>query len=150
MKYFTVNELCASTTARARKIDNTPGPWEERNLVALIDFVLDPARTIHGKPVNVTSGYRCPKLNQVVGGAKNSQHQNGEAADITGQTPKDTLDLFNIIREHLPFDQLIFEKQSRDSKGNICPKWVHVSYRADGGNRHQVLKTVDGKKYMPM
>ena len=35
-----------------------------------------------GQPVFVSSGYRCPRHNTAVGGAKNSYHMKGMAADI--------------------------------------------------------------------
>ncbi|MDU4381526.1 MAG: peptidase M15, partial [Phocaeicola vulgatus] len=54
-----------------------------------------------------------------------------EAADIdTGDRQQNKL-LFEYIRKNLPYDQLIDES-------NFA--WVHVSYRADGNNRMQVLK----------
>lgn len=100
-------------------------------LTALVDNVLDPLRTWWGKPITVNSGYRCPELNAAVKGSKTSQHMKGEAADIdTGDRQQNKL-LFEYIRKNLPYDQLIDES-------NFA--WVHVSYRADGDNRMQVLK----------
>ncbi len=88
-------------------------------------------RTWWGKPITVNSGYRCPELNAAVKGSKTSQHMSGQAADIdTGDRQQNKL-LFEHIRKNLPFDQLIDES-------NFA--WVHVSYRADGNNRMQVLK----------
>ena len=81
--------------------------------------------------ITVNSGYRCPELNAAVKGSKTSQHMKGEAADIdTGDRQQNKL-LFEYIRKNLPYDQLIDES-------NFA--WVHVSYRADGDNRMQVLK----------
>ena len=96
-----------------------------------MDSVLDPLREWYGKPIVVNSGYRCLALNKAVGGATTSQHMSGQAADIdTGDRQRNKL-LFEHIRKNLPFDQLIDES-------NFA--WVHVSYRADGRNRNQVLK----------
>ena len=131
MKYFTIKELCRSTTADRKGIDNRCGSDTEANLTALVDSVLDPLREWYGKPIIVNSGYRCPALNKAVGGATTSQHMSGQAADIdTGDRQQNKL-LFEHIRKNLPFDQLIDES-------NFA--WVHVSYRADGRNRNQVLK----------
>ena len=131
MKYFTIKELCRSTTADRKGIDNRCGIDIEANLTALVDNVLDPLREWYGKPIVVNSGYRCPALNKAVGGATTSQHMSGQAADIdTGDRQQNKL-LFEHIRKNLPFDQLIDES-------NFA--WVHVSYRADGRNRNQVLK----------
>ena len=52
------------------------------NVKALVENVLDPLREKYGKPIKVNSGYRCPKHNLAVGGATQSQHMKGEAADI--------------------------------------------------------------------
>ncbi|MDO7787882.1 YcbK family protein [Desulforamulus aquiferis] len=43
---------------------------------------LEKLRQYIGRPVIVSSGYRCPRHNQVVGGAVNSFHMKGLAADI--------------------------------------------------------------------
>lgn len=117
-------------TAEARKIDNTPTPDAEANLKALISNVLDPLRRAYGGPITVTSGYRSPKLNASVGGVKTSQHQKGQAADITAGSPEENKRLFDLARElKLPFCQLIDEKRY---------KWVHISYDMNNVKR-QVL-----------
>lgn len=131
MKYFTMGELISSTTADAHGINNKCDFSAATALKALVDKVLDPAREWYGKPVYVNSGYRCPQLNRILGGAVNSQHMKGEAADITTGSKEGNKELFEYIRENLPFDQLIDEKDF---------SWVHVSYRKDGKNRQQVLK----------
>ena len=99
MKYFTINELTKSTTAIKRHIDNTPSKEVERSLTALVEKVLDPLREAYGKPIIVTSGYRCPKLNAIVGSTPSSQHVKGEAADIKSvqDTPEENKKLFDLI-----------------------------------------------------
>lgn len=130
-KYFTIAELCRSNTADRLKIDNRCSDEIAINLTALVDNVLDPLRTWYGRPLTVSSGYRCPALNKAVKGSSTSQHMSGQAADIdTGNKQQNKL-LFEYIRKHLPFDQLIDES-------NFA--WVHVSYRVDGKNRKQTLK----------
>ena len=112
MKYFTIKELTKSTTAIKRHIDNTPSKEVERSLTALVEKVLDPLREAYGKPIIVTSGYRCHKLNAAVGGSASSQHVKGEAADIrsVADTPEENKKLFDlIVKLRLPFDQLINE-----------------------------------------
>lgn len=135
MKYFTIDELCHSDTAQAKGIDNSPSAVVRGNLEALVSNVLDPLREAFGKPIIVNSGYRSTLLNNSVGGAKNSQHTRGEAADITAEDVKDNKQLFEIIRENLPFDQLIWEKGTR-----TYPAWIHVSFKREGRNRKQILK----------
>lgn len=134
MKYFSIEELSRSATASVKKIDNTPPPETVKSLTSLVDNILDPLRESFGKPIRVTSGYRCPALNYVVSGAKNSQHMKGQAVDITGGTRAENMKLFRMIQElNLPFDQLIFERGSKADG----PDWVHVSHAPK--NRRQIL-----------
>lgn len=120
MKYFTIKELCKSSTATAKKIDNTPNSEIVSNLENLVEYILDPLREKYGKPIMVNSGYRSPALNKAVNGSKTSQHMKGLAADITAGSVTKNKVLFNLVQElNLPFDQLIDEKKFR---------WIHVSY----------------------
>ena len=131
MKHFTIAELCRSTTADRLGINNKCKLEHIDNLTALVNNVLDPLRDWYGKPLTVSSGYRCAALNKAVKGASNSQHMSGQAADLdTGDRQQNKL-LFDYIQKNLPFDQLIDESNF---------SWVHVSYRADGKNRNQILK----------
>lgn len=131
MKHFSLRELTRSATAQRLGIDNTPPAEAVKALHDLCDQILDPLREAWGAPIIVTSGYRCPRLNAAVGGARRSQHTLGQAADIRtlSDTREDNRRLHDlIIKLHLPFDQLI------DEYG--CD-WIHVSYRPDP--RHQRL-----------
>ena len=130
MKYFTIKKLAKSSPADKLGIDNTPTPEASVQLSNLVTHVLDPLREMYGKPITVNSGYRCPKLNDAVGGAKNSQHMRGEAADITAGSKMENKRLFELIWDNLPFDQLIDESNY---------SWVHVSYVSTSKNRKQIL-----------
>lgn len=128
-KYFSIEELCRSTTADNKGIDNTPSPEIVEKLSALITNVLDPVRELYGGPIKVNSGYRCPALNKAVGGVATSQHQSGEAADITTGMIGSNKALFDLIRmSDIPYDQLINEKNGQ---------WIHISFGPR--NRKQVL-----------
>ena len=133
-KNFTLEEFTASTTAKAKGITNVPSTQQMANLCALVHHVLQPLRDAMGHEVKIGSGYRCPRLNQAVGGVSNSQHLKGEAADlcIDGDKTKGRK-WFTWIQTHCDFDQLIWE---HNAKGTY---WVHVSYRSDGKNRKQVI-----------
>ena len=134
--HFTIEELCASQTAKARGIQNKPGTAEIICLVYLTAYVLEPLREAMGEPISISSGYRCERLNRAVGGVANSQHMKGQAADlcIDGDLEKGKR-WFNWIKTHLNFDQLIWE---HDRSGTY---WIHVSYvpAAYGRNRRQVI-----------
>lgn len=141
MKYFTIKELSESSTAKSLGIDNTPTPEAEANLTALVEAVLDPLRERYGHPIYVNSGYRCPRLNKAVGGAKTSQHMTGEAADIYVADAKGRAELFSILYSLLPYDQLIWERGDDEA-----PAWIHVSYR-ESNNRRECKRTDDGVHY---
>lgn len=134
--HFTIEELYASDTAKRLGIDNTPNVQQMINLVYLAAYVLEPLRMAMDEPIKIGSGFRCQKLNKAVGGVYNSQHLKGQAADlcIDGDIAKGKR-WFNYIKDHLPFDQLIWE---HNSKGTY---WVHVSFVFPdfGKNRHQVI-----------
>lgn len=67
MKHFTLEELCDSPTARRLGIRNTPSDLAIASLNALVDNILDPLREAFGRPIVVTSGFRCRRLNAEVG-----------------------------------------------------------------------------------
>ena len=126
-KNFTLAEL----TRTSAPYENYPQVKERIALKQLVDNVLQPLRDLYGKPIKVNSGYRSPLVNKHVGSkSEKSQHTKGEAADITGGSREENIKLYDLIREHLPFDQLINEYDF---------SWVHVSYKSKG-NRKQELK----------
>lgn len=144
MKYFTMDELIASQTAKKRGIKNIPNEEQELNLRALVGAVLDPLREHYGKPVYVSSGYRSERLNRHVGGVTGSQHCKGEAADIYSKGGKhENYILGRLIVALDAFDQVIFENVGRN---DLEPEWVHVSWRRTNDNRHVIMKKVKGKK----
>lgn len=127
-KYFNINEMLYSATADKYGIDNVPK--DERILDNIYNVLsnLDNIREVYGKPIIITSGYRCPELNAKVGGKSNSQHLKGEAADL-----KFDVDLLNYIIQFCHFDQLITEKSKNK-------KWIHISFKKDKDKeRNQVL-----------
>lgn len=124
-KHFSMAELTFSQTATRRGIENNPPPVVAANLDRLAE-TLEQVRSLIG-PLTVSSGYRSPALNMAVGGARDSAHLRGLAADITagGVTPKA---LALLIRESgIEFDQLIWEGT-----------WVHLGL-SEGPARRQVL-----------
>lgn len=136
MKYFTIEELVQSSTAKRKKIDNTPNEEIRENLIWFIDNVLDPLREAWGAPIHVSSGYRCEKLNKAVNGSKTSTHMSGLAADL--YVKYNMSKFYAFCREyfkHHDFDQCIKE-----------PGWVHVGAKRTD-NRNMFLKTADCKNY---
>lgn len=129
-KEVTWKDLCKSSTAQCCGIENVPDGTSIVNLKALIEYIVNPIQDKF-PDAYVTSGYRCDKLNEKVGGVKESQHTKGQAVDlvivIQGKTMRESIkELYMFIAINLPFDQLI-----------IYPTYVHVSYRAV--NRRQEI-----------
>lgn len=135
-KNFTYDELTKSNTASRLKINNSPDDEAKTKLKKLANDVLQPIRDVYGKPIKVSSGYRCLKLNEKVGGAVNSQHTKGEAADITSIS--DTVDenkvLFETIKKLIK-DGKIVVGQLIDEYGY---NWVHISLPNDK-HKNQIL-----------
>lgn len=122
-EHFTLRELTASGTAVKHGIANIPNAEQTENLRALCQNVLEPMRRRFGV-LRVTSGFRCPRLNALVGGAPTSQHMKGEAADIHVGGTETAEKMFRFVRDNLTFDQLILEHIARTGT-----RWLHVSYR---------------------
>lgn len=135
MRYFTLRELTRSATAIRLGIDNTPDAKVAENLKKLVGTVLDPLREAYGKPIIVTSGYRCEKLNRAVGGSRTSQHVHGQAADIrsVSDSPIDNKEIFDLAKRLID-EGKIKVGQLIDEYGY---DWVHIS--TPGGHLNQIL-----------
>lgn len=138
--HFKWSEFSNSSTATKHKIDNSIPEYYRGNIKALCLNVLEPLRKQFGV-VRVTSGFRCEKLNTLVGGALNSAHLRGEAADImppAGAAQGGRIALmrwFIWMMDNLRFNELIWERKN----GTY---WIHVSYLADPTkNRQRVVVT---------
>jgi zinc D-Ala-D-Ala carboxypeptidase len=115
---FSLEQLIYSETALRAGIDNTPDPAIVKNLRRLAKG-LERVQAITGFPLEISSGYRCAELNRRVGGAKNSQHTQGLAADFTCAEFGSPVDVIKAIRSSgINFDQCILE----------YAKWVHISF----------------------
>ena len=126
MKYFSLSELSVTN----KKLPNLPDKVAEANLIKLVENVLDPLRALYGKPIKVNSGYRSKLVNTAVGGAKNSDHLYGLAADITAGNKTENCILFQLIRDKIPsWRQLIDEKDYT---------WIHISFN-EKDNKKQIL-----------
>lgn len=133
-KNFSLYEFLHSQAASRFKVTEQFEPSQEvvNNLTNLCREVIQPLRDAVDTPLTVSSGYRCPKVNGLVGGQTKSQHLTGQAADLICPG-KGNAYLFNkIIELKLPFDQLIWE-YGTDKE----PDWVHVSFGPR--NRRQIL-----------
>lgn len=114
--HFTLEEMVISQHLRSG-IDNTPPPEAMSNLLRL-SSLLEGVRLVLGDhPISISSGYRCKKLNTLIGGSRTSQHMQGLAADFICPafgTPRQICE--QLLDMDFRFDQLIFEGA-----------WVHIS-----------------------
>ena len=150
-KNFSLDEMTKSQTAIRMGLSNNPSEGEVENLRLLCERVLQPVRDHFNHVVSVSSGYRSPALCQAIGSSPDSQHAKGMAADfeIYG-TPNN--EVFNWIKQHLMYDQMILEFWNPDEPNS---GWVHVSYNPESSeNIKQNLrayKDEDNKtQYKPM
>lgn len=156
-KNLSLAEVTRSESAKRKGISNMPTEEHIENFKKLAENVFQPIRDHFGVPIRISSGYRSEALNKAIGGAgkmvngkyvASSQHCTGEAIDIdmdgTSITNKQ---VFDYIKEHLQFDQLIWEFGT-----DANPDWVHVSYESTGKQRKQILKAVkkgSATSYLP-
>lgn len=134
-RYFTLEELLRSDTAKRRGIDNTPTFEVVDHLNELTENILEPLRAAYGRRIFVMSGYRSEALNKAVGGSATSAHLTGYAADLRA----DNMDDFKafvrewLVKQRVRFDQCIIEK-----KGNV--EWIHIGFKNNyGQQRGQVF-----------
>ena len=131
MKYFSIDEMVRSATAKKYGIDNRPSQDILNNLVLFIEKVLDPIREDWGGSISVSSGYRCPELNNAVGGVKTSGHQYGYCADlqVKGDLRKFSCFVKDWMKEHqMKWDELIWEKS-----GGVT--WLHFCWIGKDGKQ---------------
>lgn len=141
-KNFSYAEFESSDTAKRKGIINVITTFEVRDAVkALTLSVLQPLRDIYGKPMEINSGYRCPRLNAEVGGVPTSQHVKGEAADIKTGSQTESYRLARLAKTHpeifREIDQLI-----------VYETFIHISHRRIGPQRNQILynKSYKGRR----
>ena len=139
---FELSEFLKSDRAKAAGIDNTPTFEVVDNLNELVEKLLQPLRAAVGKPIEVSSGYRCARLNQLVGGSSTSAHLYGYAADTT--CPYMTFSRYRDFviewakRTGAKFDQIIVEHERATGK-----EWVHIAIKnGKGQQRGQILNMI--------
>lgn len=138
--HFSLAELVASQTAVRKGIDNTPSAVEVENLRRLAQVLETVRDLLGGVPIQISSGYRCPALNQAIGGSQTSVHCKGLAADFVAPRFGAPLEVATAIRDSgLPYDQLIHE----------YGRWVHLGLADDGMPPRREVLSFFGNGYLP-
>lgn len=121
LKNFTLKELTKTDTGLPNEIPSFEVAF---NLYDTACF-LQKLRNMIGMPIEVTSGYRSEAVNKAAGGAKNSAHLRGGAADIRC---KDNEKLLKIIKEECAYDELgVYYKGNKISRLHVAP--YETNYR---------------------
>lgn len=128
-KHISYEEAIKSQTAVRNGIENIPSEIQLHNMKLVADACFEPLRTWYGKPLKVSSFFRCDELNKKVGGAKASQHTQGKAIDIDTGSKEENEKLFEWAKANLKYDQLINEYNF---------SWIHISFDL-GHNRNQIV-----------
>jgi hypothetical protein len=132
-EHFSLEELTASETAARAGIDNTPSADLMPNLKTLASGLEQVRAVLGGQAIHVNSGYRCPALNAQVGGASNSMHMRGLAADILCPSFGTPLQVCQAIAAaNIVVDEVIHE----------FGKWCHVAFAAPGEQPRDALMTI--------
>lgn len=135
VSHFSIAELTFSQIATRKGLPNVPNQAQLENLLRLRSTLLEPARALLGVPLHVDSGFRAPAVNAAVGGAPDSAHTDGRAADVLpiGCPLQQAFDHLRL--SDLPYDQIIFE----------CDAWIHMAIARVGVSpRRQMLKATGG------
>ena len=135
-KHISYKEAVYSRTATRLDIDNDPDDMEVYRMSLIAEEVFEPLRAWVGGPIKINSFFRSPELNTAIGGSTKSQHCQGQAIDLDDTFGRATnAEMYDFIKEHLDFDQMIWEFGDDDN-----PDWVHVSYVSSDKNRNRCLK----------
>jgi hypothetical protein len=120
-RFFSLREITHSDIAKAEGIPNEL-PAELLPSASWLIAGLERVRHFLGKPMLISSGYRCPRLNKRVGGEEESRHLRAEAADFVCPDfgpPRDVCLALSDphVMRLLGIDQLIHEGS-----------WIHISF----------------------
>jgi len=113
--HFSYLELVTTEHREYIEINANDGMKYIENMRRLCNEVLEPIIALLGEEPRISSCFRSPALNTVIGGSKTSQHMEAGAADQLFKMPLKTA--FNkIMASKIPYSQLIYE----------FGRWIHI------------------------
>ena len=135
-KDFSYHEFEKTEKAQYKDKNITTDFSVRNNIKSLVENILQPLRDDIGKPLIISSGYRCPEVNFLVGGKPTSQHLKGEAADVIYDNPYELAK--RIVELKLPYDQI-----------GLYNTFIHISHKRDGNNRGMIFynKGYSGERF---
>ena len=142
-KHVSYREGVRSRTADRLGLENIPNTEQLKCMKSIAEDVFEPLRAYVGGPIKINSFFRGEPVNTAIGGSKYSQHMKGQAMDIDDTFGRMTnAEMYHFIKDHLDFDQLIWEFGDEDN-----PNWIHVSYVTHRENRKKLTVALkrDGK-----
>lgn len=129
-KYFKGWEITYSFKAEKLGIENAP---TDENIIENLNYTLtrlNEIRESYGKPIIISSGYRCQTLNEAIGGVNDSKHQEGLAVDLKWDS-----ELLEFITNNMQFDKLIREQAGKT-------KWIHLQFRRDRETERNLIYSI--------
>lgn len=133
---FTLDEFTLSQTASRHDISNTP-PDDVMQALKRTAEGLESVRLALGHPIHISSGYRSPQVNRMMGGAAKSQHVRGEAVDFTCPGYGIPAKIMTAIAGAVDYDQLILE----------YARWIHISFTDSPRRRALVIDSKGTRAY---
>ncbi len=85
------------------------------------------------EPIIINSGYRSPAVNQLAGGAANSNHLTGCAVDIRCAGKEQMIRYASILLDIADGTKQEFDELLLEQHGNVC--WLHFAVRPQGNRR---------------
>ncbi|QDP52779.1 MAG: putative peptidase M15 [Prokaryotic dsDNA virus sp.] len=142
-EHVSYREGVRSRTADRLGLENVPNTEQLKCMKEIAENVFEPLRAYVGGPIKINSFFRGEPVNTAIGGSKRSQHMKGQAMDLDDTFGRcSNAEMYHFIKEHLDFDQLIWEFGDEEN-----PNWIHVSYVTHRENRKKLTVALkrDGK-----
>jgi hypothetical protein len=134
--HFSYEEAIQSASGERAGINNTPSNEEEENIKFTANLMENVRSILNNKVILVSSWYRSPELNKLVGGSIASQHMDGLAVDFICPdfgTPLECCQELEKKKVMLGYDQLIYEYS-----------WVHISFARENARGQELSKNGKG------